>query len=44
MISYLILLDILKIIGLTYLISYVLLYSISWYDKIKNIFTKDIKK
>lgn len=44
MISYLIMLDILKIIGLTYLISYVLLYSISWYDKIRHIFFKDLKK
>jgi hypothetical protein len=44
MISYLILLDILKIIVLTYLISYALLISISWYDKIRDVFTKDIKK
>lgn len=44
MISYLILLDILKIIGFTYLISYALLYSISWYDKLRLMFAKDLKK
>lgn len=45
MISYVIMLDILKIIGFTYIISYVLLFAISWYDKIRHVFiSKDLKK
>ena len=47
MISFLTMLDILKIFLLTYVISYVMLFIISSYDKVRRIATplpKDLKK
>jgi hypothetical protein len=45
MLSFITIVDIVKIVFLTYVISYVMMFMISWYDKIRRVvLPKDIKK
>jgi hypothetical protein len=43
MISYLIMLDIFLILVMTYVISYVILYGVSWYDQLKHLLAPNPK-